>query len=89
MLVKVYLDSREIDFLIISKETGKIKSSGDINPDTWEDTYVDLSSVVVGKELVISFNKAFRTRHKNNEPVWTPLIYKITLIEEVKDGEPV
>lgn len=89
MLIKVHLNSKEIDFLIISKETGKIKSSGDVNPDTWEDTYVDLNSVVLGKEPVISFNKAFRTRHKNNEPVWTPLIYKITLIEEVKDGESV
>lgn len=89
MLKKIYINSKEIEFFIFSEETGKIKSSGDINQDTWEDTYLDLNSIVIGKEPVVSFNKAVRTRNKNIEPVWTPLIYKITSIEKVKDGKPV
>lgn len=85
MLKKVYIDNKEINFFIISADTGKIKSSGDVDEDTWEDTYVDLETLKVGKEPSICFNKAHKTKHATKEPVWTDLNYKVTSIKDLKD----
>ncbi len=86
MLKRVNLNDKEIGFFIISTETGKIKSSGDtVLQETWEDTYVNLNSLVVGKEPNISFNKAHKTRHAGKEPVFVDLLCKITSIEEIKE----
>lgn len=85
-MTKINVDNKEINFFIISKETGKIKSSGDIClPETWEDTYVNLNFLTIGQLPSICFNKAHKTRHSNREPVWTDLNYKITSIENLKD----
>lgn len=85
MLKKIYVDNKEINFFIVSTDTGKIKSSGDIDEDTWEDTYVNLNSIEVGKPPSICFNKAHRTRHIGREPVFTNLNYNVTSIENIKD----
>jgi len=87
MLKKINVDSKVINFFIVSGETGKIKSSGDIDEDTWEDTYVNLASIQVGKAPSICFNKAHRTRHIGKEPVWTDLNYVVTSVEEIKDAK--
>jgi len=85
MLKRINLDNKEIGFFIVSTETGKIKSSGDINDDTWEDTYMDLKTVIVGGIPFISFNKARKARYINREPVFIDLNYKITSIEDIKE----
>lgn len=87
MLKKLDIDNKEINFFIISAETGKIKSSGDENDDTWEDTYIDLNSIEVGKPPSICFNKAHRTRYTGREPVFTNLNYNVTLIKDLKDDK--
>jgi len=84
-MIKINLDNKEIKFFIISEETGKIKSSGDENEDTWEDTYVALESLKIGQPPSICFNKANRTRHLKKEPVFVDLNYRILSIENLKD----
>lgn len=86
MLKRINLDNKEINFFVISTETGKIKSSGDeVLAETWEDTYVDLNSLVVGQLPSICFNKAHKTRYVNREPVFVDLNYKILSIEKIEE----
>lgn len=90
MLKKLNIDNKEINFFIISADTGKIKSSGDIEmPECWEDTFVDLETLEIGKQPSLCFNKAHKSRYLDREPKWTDLNYKVTSIEEIKDEKSI
>ncbi len=81
--MKVELDSKEIKFLEISDNDGRILKSGEREGfnDTFEDSFVDLKTVEVGKKPMISFNKGVYERRKHKiEPVWTELAYKVLKI---------
>lgn len=85
-MIKVILDNEEIKYFVVSAENGRILESGETeNQDTWEDTYIDLNSIEVGKAPKISFNYSFfiRTTSKR-KPVWTDLLYKVKAIEKTK-----
>jgi len=61
MQQKIFVDSKEINFLVVNNK-GKVINNGDDNFDTWEQTYVDLNSLKVGENLSISFNKGIHKR---------------------------
>lgn len=85
--VKLVLNSKEIDFLIVSLQRGRILDSGESEQDrgTFDNTYMDLESICVGKAPRVSFNFDFYTRKTSGkEPVWVDLNYKILSIEEVE-----
>lgn len=83
-MIKVLLDSKEIDYFLLADD-GKIVESGDELPDTWEDTYVDVSTIEVGKKMKISYNFGIYTRKfPDRKPVWEELNYNIKSFEHLK-----
>jgi hypothetical protein len=85
MQIEIGIDNREINFFLINKSTGKIKNSGDeVLAETWEDTYVDVNSLLVGKLPSICFNKFSRIKNSKKEPVWVDLNYKVTYLKEIE-----
>lgn len=88
-MIKVILDSEEIKYFVINAKDGRILESGETeNHDTWEDTFVKLETVEVGKAPKISFNYGFFTRSCSKKlPVWADLNYKVTKIEKTKQDK--
>ena len=89
-LVKVKLKNPEINYLIVSLLDGRITESGEDleNQGTFEDTYVKLHTLEVGKKPIISFNYSLYTRkQKTKTPVWTELNYEITEVEKLKTNK--
>lgn len=85
-MIKVILDNEEIKYFVVSAENGRILESGETeNQDTWEDTYVDLNTVEVGRAPKISYNYSFFSRTTSKrKPVWVDLLYKVKSIEKTK-----
>ena len=54
--MRIYLDNRRVKWFAITK-AGRIYNSGDNNKTTWQNTFIDLEKMEVGKKLVVSFNK--------------------------------
>jgi len=90
-MIKVILDSEEIKYFIISATDGRIIESGEtLNNDTWEDTFIRVDTIEVGKTPKISFNYGFYTRScSKKEPVWVNLAYKVTDVQKTKKDKDV
>jgi hypothetical protein len=85
-LVKIELKNPDIKYLIVSLSNGRIIESGENleNQGTFEDTYLKLDTIEVGKTPTISFNYSVYTKKmKNKTPVWTELNYIITKIDNL------
>lgn len=81
-LVKVTLKSDEIKYFVVNLEDGRIIESGDEDETTFEDTFVDLNTLEVGRKPLISYNFSLYTRkYPDRKPVWTELNYEITAKE--------
>lgn len=78
-MTKILLDNKEIKYFIINLD-GKIIETGDENPDTWEETFVDMDSIEVGKAPKISYNKS-QMQRQGKTPVWSYLNYTVKSIE--------
>lgn len=74
----VYIDSKDIKYLKVN-ESGKITRCGlPKSEQDFENTYLDIKKLEVGKEPVISFNKCVLGDNCN----WVKLNYKITGIKK-------
>ena len=72
--MKILIDNNEIQYLIVN-ERGKVLESGEEKGlDTFQDTFVDLSSVKVGKEPRITFRR--------KKDVYTFLNYRVLRCED-------
>lgn len=81
--VKLTLKSQEIKYFIVNLEDGRITESGDEDETTFEDTFIDLKTIEVGKKPLISYNYSLYTRKfPDRAPVWSQLNYEITATEE-------
>lgn len=82
-MIKIVIDSKEIKYFIVN-EDGKITESGEdtgVN-DTFEDTFVDMKKLVIGKPPIISYNKGVYSRKTPlREAVWTELNYNVLEIQ--------
>lgn len=81
--MKLILTSKEIKYIIVDNNTGRITESGEEQGknDTFEETFVDLSSIEIGKPPKISYNKTeYTNRKKPISPVWVDLLYNVTEI---------
>lgn len=67
---KVTVDNKEIGYLIIEPTRGRIIESGD-RLDTFQDSFADLKTLIVGEYISLTFNKK----------VFTELAYKTLKIE--------
>lgn len=81
---KVIIDSKEIKYLIV-EPTGRIIESGEKEGenDTFENSFVNMEKLEVGKKINISFNKGiYERRSVPKEAVWVDLLYDVISIEE-------
>ena len=63
----IHIDNKEIDYIVINSETGKIIETGEKNviteegktelANTFSGTYVKINSIKLGKPLLVCFNK--------------------------------
>lgn len=86
-VVKVILNSSEINYLVVSLQDGRIIESGESESEnnTFEDTYMKVSSIEVGKHPKISYNYGVYTRRSvGKTPVFTELNYVVLAVEELK-----
>jgi hypothetical protein len=85
--VKLVLNSGEINHLVVSLHDGRIIESGesDAEQNTFENTYVDVSTIEIGKPPKISFNYfLYKRKSVNKTPVWVDLNYNVESIEELQ-----
>lgn len=73
MKTKITIDSQEIQYFIIN-ERGKIILTGEKleEKDTFQDTFIDLKTISIGKCLSLTFNRKS----------FTPINYPTLSIEE-------
>lgn len=90
-MIKVILDNKEIKYFVVSATDGRILESGEAeNHDTWEDTFIKLESIEVGRAPKISFNYGFYTRSFSKKvPVWVDLAYIVKEVTKTKKDKDV